>query len=283
MAPVFFSAYCYTILGAAINVLGPQYSALEPRNYFIVFITADLVSLILQAIGGGQAASAAATSSPTKSATDIMVAGIIFQLCSMVVFVALGVDFILRASGKRPYAFQERRLAREEQRAAQGLKRSERKWWGRKRQDGAVFDDNYVSAEKQGQITAPPAARHDSADSASTRVGSPSPAVGPAKSGASAEAQTESQTGIDAHRVAEKSLSRWWIFLGAALFSSLMIICRGVYRSVELCQGWTGHLMMTEMYQNWLDAFVMLLAVGVFNFVHPLYLFGRKSSWKGYH
>jgi hypothetical protein len=66
---------------------------------------------VLQAVGGGQAAANADTSAPTDSATSIMVAGIIFQLITMVVFVGLGLDFVIRTQVDRPYAFQQRRVA----------------------------------------------------------------------------------------------------------------------------------------------------------------------------
>ncbi|KAL7419921.1 hypothetical protein Q5752_005839 [Cryptotrichosporon argae] len=112
MAPVWFSAYCYTALGQAIARLGPEYSVLPPRWYFIVFLTADVVSLVLQAIGGGQAAAAASRAAPTKSATKIMLAGIVFQLASMFIFLVLGADFVFRKLGDRPYAFRTRRVRR---------------------------------------------------------------------------------------------------------------------------------------------------------------------------
>lgn len=104
IAPVFFSAFDYTMFGAAIDTLGAQYSCLQPLHYLGIFLVADIISLILQAVGGGQAASAASSSSPTKSATDIMVAGIIFQLCSMVIFLALVLDYVYRFKTNRPYA-----------------------------------------------------------------------------------------------------------------------------------------------------------------------------------
>ena len=112
IAPVFFSAFDYTMLGMAISRLGQQYSLLRPMYFFIIFISADVLSLVLQAVGGGQASSQAADGSPTASATHIMVAGIIFQLISMGIFIFLLFDFMLRLRADRPYAFQLRRLER---------------------------------------------------------------------------------------------------------------------------------------------------------------------------
>lgn len=40
-----------------------------------------------------------------------MVAGIIFQLCTMAIFVGCGVDFAIRAARDKPWAFRVRRIA----------------------------------------------------------------------------------------------------------------------------------------------------------------------------
>ncbi|KAE8541643.1 hypothetical protein D1P53_001812 [Cryptococcus gattii VGV] len=105
IAPVFFSAWCYTILGMGINTLGQQYSFFRPKWYIIIFVTCDFISLVLQAIGGGWAAS---VDPPTpKTPTNIMVGGIVFQLISMIVFVGLAVDFMQRAMRRRAYKGRE--------------------------------------------------------------------------------------------------------------------------------------------------------------------------------
>jgi hypothetical protein len=71
-----------------------------------------LISIVLQAVGGGQASDAAEEGAPTVTATNIMVAGILFQLISMVIFLGLGIDFIVRATNNRAYGFQVQRIAR---------------------------------------------------------------------------------------------------------------------------------------------------------------------------
>ncbi|ODN78791.1 hypothetical protein, variant [Cryptococcus amylolentus CBS 6039] len=101
-APVFFSAYCYTILGVAITALGPQYSLLSPKWYVAVFVSCDVVSLILQAVGGGWAASTDVSPIP-HTPTNIMVGGIIFQLVTMIIFSYLAADFMWRAHTKKPF------------------------------------------------------------------------------------------------------------------------------------------------------------------------------------
>lgn len=71
LGPVFFSAWDYTLLGACIRHLGAEYSLLGPKWYLIVFIIADIVSLVLQAVGGGGAAVQAQNFEDTKSNTRI--------------------------------------------------------------------------------------------------------------------------------------------------------------------------------------------------------------------
>ena len=178
-----------------------------------------------------------------------MFAGIVFQLIAMGIFVFFGFDFILRAAAKRPYQFRERQMAakREKQRTKH--------------------------AEKL---------EHSSSDVTVPRLG---------ESGIDGEEQIE----------ARENLNRWWIMLSGCLVSSIMIVIRGehpppsssfdgmlttipgVYRSIELHQGWTGYLMGHEVYQNVLDALPMVIAVGIFNILHPLYLLPRRTTWKGFH
>jgi len=196
IAPVFFSAFDYAVLGMAITRLGPQFSILQPMWYFIIFITADLVSLILQAVGGAQASQQSSNGSPTLSATHIMVAGIIFQLISMGLFIILLVDFMARVKFNRPYAFQERFIARK---VAAGS-----------------GDDN----EKRLSVT------HTDSDT------TPS-----------------SSKQLEAQAANGQNLTRWWILMAGVLLSSVMIIIRGVYRSDELWQGWSGYLIEHQIYQ----------------------------------
>jgi hypothetical protein len=42
-------------------------------------------------------------------------------------------------------------------------------------------------------------------------------------------------------------------------------------------------LSITEILQNVLDGLMMVIAVGIFNFINPLYLLPKRTSWKGFH
>lgn len=95
IAPVFFSAALYVLLGQLILGLGRGSSLLTARSYAAVFCTCDVASLIVQAIGGAKA-SGADTQAGLDLGTHIMVAGIAFQLFTMTLFGALVVDFLHR-------------------------------------------------------------------------------------------------------------------------------------------------------------------------------------------
>jgi hypothetical protein len=98
IAPSFFSAALYVVFGQIIGMVGRQYSLLAPKWYTLIFVIADLISLIVQAVGGGQAAVAAQTNSDTTNGTHIMIAGICWQMFSMSVYVLLAILYVFRIS-----------------------------------------------------------------------------------------------------------------------------------------------------------------------------------------
>ncbi|GAA5927838.1 RTA1 domain-containing protein [Sporobolomyces koalae] len=109
LAPCFFSAGCYGLLGMLVRALGPEHSPLRPALYLVIFCTMDLVAIVIQAVGGAMAAIALENDDESKTGTWIMVAGILFQLVAMVAFCTLGLIFARnvrvssswKASGKR--------------------------------------------------------------------------------------------------------------------------------------------------------------------------------------
>jgi hypothetical protein len=81
LGPVFFSAVCYALLGSMVRprkviaegeptdiadhstqviAIGRQYSVLPPAWYTIIFVIVDVISIAIQASGGGLAASSLA-------------------------------------------------------------------------------------------------------------------------------------------------------------------------------------------------------------------------------
>ena len=97
IGPAFFSAAIYLCLARIVVIYGETLSYFRPRTYTIVFIACDLISLILQAAGGGLANS----SKTQNTGTHIMVAGLSFQVASLLLFIALASYFAWRARGRK--------------------------------------------------------------------------------------------------------------------------------------------------------------------------------------
>jgi hypothetical protein len=95
---VFFTAGIYVLLGRFIQIFGQETSSLSPKLYLWIFCTCDVISLVIQAAGGGMASSASGGEGDTAPGTNIMVAGIVFQLVSISVFVYCSFDFLRRAT-----------------------------------------------------------------------------------------------------------------------------------------------------------------------------------------
>ena len=65
----------------------------------------------------------------------------------------------------------------------------------------------------------------------------------------------------------------------ATIFSVVVIYVRSIYRTVELLEGWKGYLITTEWFFIGLDGITMVLAVVVYNFIHPGW-FSSKTTAK---
>ncbi|TVY84947.1 Uncharacterized protein LSUE1_G002740 [Lachnellula suecica] len=96
IAPVFVTAAIYVLLGLLIMLLGREASILSPRMYNIVFVTCDVISLVLQAIGGAMASQASGQRKDPTPGTNVMLGGVVFQLISMTLFAGLAIDFTRR-------------------------------------------------------------------------------------------------------------------------------------------------------------------------------------------
>ncbi|KAL4873467.1 hypothetical protein BDV12DRAFT_208480 [Aspergillus spectabilis] len=171
IAPTFYTAGVYILLGRFIQILGRESSVLSPRVYLWIFVTCDIVSLVIQAVGGAMASiEADKEDGDTTPGTNIMVAGIIFQMASITVFVLCAADFVHRTLRRR---------------------------------------------------------------------------------------LLQSMTGTVVP------------LLAAMIFSVICIYIRSIYRTIELLEGWDGYLITTERFFYALDGAMMVLAAGIFNFIHP--------------
>ncbi|RGP59891.1 hypothetical protein FSPOR_11001 [Fusarium sporotrichioides] len=97
VAPVFFSAAIYVLLSQVINHVDPSISRFPPKYFYWIFIPSDIISLILQAVGGALSC-VASTHKDVKTGEDISLAGLIFQVVTLICFLALFIDYVVKAS-----------------------------------------------------------------------------------------------------------------------------------------------------------------------------------------
>ncbi|GAA5924194.1 RTA1 domain-containing protein [Sporobolomyces koalae] len=97
IAPTFYSAALYWSLGLIIALVAPTKTFVSAKWFKIIFVVADIVSLVIQAIGGGSAGSAGDDRDKLRTGSRIMLAGIAFQLAVMVLFVFYGFYWSVRA------------------------------------------------------------------------------------------------------------------------------------------------------------------------------------------
>lgn len=62
------------------------------------------------------------------------------------------------------------------------------------------------------------------------------------------------------------------------ILAAAMMIMRGVYRSIELAEGWRGKLITVEVYVVVLDAVPMIIAMGAFVFTPPAKLLRDQGA-----
>lgn len=108
LAPAFFSASIYFCLADIVRLFGEEASWIKPQHYAWIFIPCDLVSLILQGTGGGLASVAADKGTDQAPGTNTMIAGLAFQVITLVVFIFLTLGFIVRTMQSR--ALQEKEM-----------------------------------------------------------------------------------------------------------------------------------------------------------------------------
>ncbi|EPY53093.1 RTA1 like protein [Schizosaccharomyces cryophilus OY26] len=102
ISPVFYSAEVYVLLYHWVMLYGPRFSLLKPKLYAILFITFDIIALVLQAAGGGIAGGAKEGSKEQDKGSNIMLGGICFQLFSTLLFSILGLFFAAAVCKGKP-------------------------------------------------------------------------------------------------------------------------------------------------------------------------------------
>lgn len=95
IAPAFITASIYLCLARIVVAFGPDASRLRPRTYTYIFVTCDFISLVLQGGGGGITATAK-TKATNDAGVNIMIAGLVFQVVSLLAFVVICVEYGFR-------------------------------------------------------------------------------------------------------------------------------------------------------------------------------------------
>ncbi|KAF8653263.1 hypothetical protein AX16_004059 [Volvariella volvacea WC 439] len=102
ISPTFILGANFIIFGRIVDMLGSSYSRLRPRLYAIIFLTCDIVSLVVQGAGGG-IASAADDYDGAMVGSHIMLGGIVFQLFIITVYMFLSAEFYIRYYYNKPF------------------------------------------------------------------------------------------------------------------------------------------------------------------------------------
>ncbi|KAJ2977360.1 hypothetical protein NQ176_g4415 [Zarea fungicola] len=92
-APVFYCAAIYVTLGKAIDYCAPELRRFSSKFFVWIFLPCDIISLALQGAGGSLSAT---TSGASKIGVNIALAGLIFQIITMMGFCILFGDYTVR-------------------------------------------------------------------------------------------------------------------------------------------------------------------------------------------
>lgn len=96
IAPAFLAAGIYLCLSRIVVTFGEENSRIKAITYPRIFIPCDVISLLLQAIGGGWASAASHSDKDPTPGNNIMIAGLSFQVFTLLIFIILAADFSLR-------------------------------------------------------------------------------------------------------------------------------------------------------------------------------------------
>jgi hypothetical protein len=163
---------------------------MKPMWYSYIFIACDVISLAIQAAGGGTAAGALTVYESADNGTHIMVGGLAFQVFTMSIFMCLFLDFLWKIK------------------------------YMRKGHDDMEFNPKYA-------------------------------------------------------HLRERKMFKWFpvvIFIGV-----ILVYIRSIYRVIELAEGWTGYLIVHEVFFMILDALMMALCIVLFVPFHPGVVLGRGT------
>lgn len=100
VAPACYAAGIYLCLARIVIAFGTDISRIPPRWYTYIFITCDILSLVMQSVGGA-IASTADSDKALDAGSSITIAGLAWQVFTLTLFMALCAEFALRCYQRR--------------------------------------------------------------------------------------------------------------------------------------------------------------------------------------
>lgn len=91
--PIYFCASIYMTLAETIEDFASELSRIPPKYFYYILIPCDLISLIVQAAGGGLSTS---TSGKSQAGINLALGGLAFQVFTIVTFCGFFADFLWR-------------------------------------------------------------------------------------------------------------------------------------------------------------------------------------------
>lgn len=234
IAPAFIMGGIYFLFAQLVVIHGRNYSLLRPLWYSYIFITCDVLSLIIQAGGGGSASVASQNYEDTDPGTYTMIAGIAFQVFAMSIFLIFWFDF-LRRMYFHDLPMSEKAL----------LEVSDEH--GNIPRCVAMYNKKTVLNYIKLLLNVPSAREFKTL-------------------------YLEKNYNPGFAELRERRLFHWFpLFLTLGV---IFIYIRCVYRVVELSMGFNGYLITHEVYLMTLDALMIALNGIIFCFFHPTFVFG---------
>lgn len=220
----------------------------------------------------------------------LVLAGIAFQLGMTILFALLMLDFWVRYARNKAYPARWKGFWRR--------RRTEIDTSIKDKEKGKDSDSQRKRLDEHGDNTSPrpesPAGASsacNSSTSSTTAVERPrdkpdkveviqgphKPYVGqPPEASAGPDTENQVYAGTTETPAPRRSCKPHVLLLSLA-FATTTLIVRGIYRTVELRDGWSGPIITTQRYFVWLDGFLMALCMGSLAVAHPGFLLPRRT------
>lgn len=101
VAPCFLMAGIYNIFAQLVIIYGTEFSILKPKQYSLIFIICDVLSVFIQGAGGGLSSHQSSDKGSAKLGSNLMIAGMAFQVVTMTIFQFFWCSFLFKIIRER--------------------------------------------------------------------------------------------------------------------------------------------------------------------------------------